>query len=495
MKTAGWKLSDLLFAAVALLLFLLPAALNRSPILYPDTVGYFQAGRAATNAVHLRLPMPAPSPAAIPAPATPPAEGAKLGIDTADGVSDARSVYYGAAFVVAWSLFGLWAIPLLQAVVCVLAIYAALRHLAPAATQLQRWAIVAGVGLLGGAGVFATTLMPDIFAGLLILAIAILAVYGARLSRVEQAGWLLLGTAAILFHKSHLLLALVMLLAMLGLGVAMRRLRWRSVLLVAGMIALGILGQVAVGIAIRHAGLNAYSPPFLLARMIGDRTAEKYLREACPRSGYESCRFLPSMPMTENEFLWSGSTKANNFASLPAADKIRVSGEQMPIVLGTLRSHGAEQLGKSVAAAFRQIGTVGITEFALMPRDNPHQALHADLAAYHDGSGIGHGTMPLRLISGLMLACYVAGGITLLALAWRGRHAPAQAADAGARAALLQATLLTVFGVLLNGAICGAISGVFDRYQGRVAWLIPLFALAILMEHRSQARHLEAQPA
>lgn len=122
MKTARWKLSDVFFAAFALLLFLLPAALNRSPILYPDTVGYFQAGRAATNAVHLRLPMPAPSPAAIPAPATPPAEGAKLGIDTADGVSDARSVYYGAAFVVAWSLFGLWAIPLLQAAVCVLAI-------------------------------------------------------------------------------------------------------------------------------------------------------------------------------------------------------------------------------------------------------------------------------------------------------------------------------------------------------------------------------------
>src|SRR5262249_22551579 len=39
-----------------------------------------------------------------------------------------------------------------------------------------------------------------------------------------------------------------------------------------------------------------------------------------------------------------------------------------------------------------------------------------------------------------------------------------------------------VFGVLVNAAICGAISGAFARYQARVAWLLP--TLVIVAEMR-----------
>jgi hypothetical protein len=38
-------------------------------------------------------------------------------------------------------------------------------------------------------------------------------------------------------------------------------------------------------------------------------------------------------------------------------------------------------------------------------------------------------------------------------------------------------TGLVVFGVLANAAICGIMSGPHDRYQARVAWLIPAMAL------------------
>jgi hypothetical protein len=39
-----------------------------------------------------------------------------------------------------------------------------------------------------------------------------------------------------------------------------------------------------------------------------------------------------------------------------------------------------------------------------------------------------------------------------------------------------------VFGVIVNAAVCGAISGPFARYQARVAWLLP--ALVIVAEMR-----------
>lgn len=481
MTVARWKRTDLLFALVTLLLFLVPAAINHGPILYPDTVGYFQAGKAAAGAAHIPLPSQAK--------AAPGQHGAaaKMGIDTEDGVSDARSVYYGAAFVFSWAAAGLWALPVLQALLCVVALYAALRHLAPDSPQLQRWAVVAGVGLIGGVGIFATTIMPDVFAGLLILALAMIAIYRPALSRLELLGWLALGVAAILFHKSHLLLALGMFCALLLLGLVTRRPRWNSLGLIALLIAVGGLGQVAFGMAARHAGLTVYSPPFLLARVIGDGTGERYLRETCPQTQYATCRFVSRMPMTENEFLWSGDGSAVSFASLPAADKAQICSEQWPIVLGTLRTHGIEQLGRSLAGVFRQIATVGVTEYAVMPRDTTTTLLHPDIHSYRQASGVATRTMPLRLFSGLMLACYALGGGALAILAVRlSRQAKEPAAEAWPTR-LLEATVLVVFAVLLNGAVCGAISGVFDRYQGRVAWLIPLFALAILIQARGTA--------
>ncbi|MGN7999796.1 hypothetical protein [Sphingomonas sp. 22176] len=481
MTVARWKRTDLLFAFVALLLFLVPAAINRSPILYPDSVGYFQAGKAAASAAH--IPLPAAHPAAAPAQSSP---AAAMGINTEDGVSDARSVYYGTAFILSWAVAGLWALPVLQALLCVVAIYAALRHLAPAAPQGVRWTVVAATGLIGGAGIFATTLMPDVFAGLLILALAIIAIYRPAVSRLELFGWLALGVAAILFHKSHLLLALGMFCALLLLGLVTRRPRWASLGLIALLIAVGGLGQVAFSMAARHAGLTVYSPPFLLARVIGDRTAEQYLRETCAQTPYATCRFVSRMPMTENEFLWSGDGNASSFASLSAAEKAQICSEQWPIVLGTLRTHGLEQLGKSVAGVFRQIASVGVTEYAVMPRDATTTLLHPDVAAYRQDSGIATQTMPLRLLSSLMLASYALGGVALAVLAVRlSRRASDTQPVVLWPTRLFEATLLVVFAVLLNGAVCGAISGVFDRYQGRVAWLIPLFALAILIQLRS----------
>jgi hypothetical protein len=489
MTVARWKRTDLLFAFVALLLFLVPAAINRSPILYPDTIGYFQAGKAAASAAHIPL--------AARAAATPAKEGsggpaAKMGINTEDGVSDARSVYYGAAFTLSWALAGIWALPVLQALICVVALHAALRHLAPDASQGLRWALVAGTGLIGGVGIFATTIMPDVFAGLLILALAVIAIYRPALSRLELLGWLALGAAAILFHKSHLLLALGMFCALLLLGLVTRRPRWTSLGLIALLIAVGGIGQAAFSVAARHAGLTVYSPPFLLARMIGDRTAERYLRETCPQTHFATCRFVSRMPMTENEFLWSGDGGAVGFAGLSAAEKAQICSEQWPIVLGTLRTHGLEQLGKSVAGVFRQIASVGVTEYAVMPRDSTTTLLHPDIQAYRARSGIAQDGMPLRLFSGLMLASYALGGAALAVLATRlHRRATACPATDAWPTRLVEATLLVVFAVLLNGAVCGAISGVFDRYQGRVAWLIPLFALAILIQLRSA----QAQPA
>jgi hypothetical protein len=37
-------------------------------------------------------------------------------------------------------------------------------------------------------------------------------------------------------------------------------------------------------------------------------------------------------------------------------------------------------------------------------------------------------------------------------------------------------------GVVINAVVCGTMSGPHDRYEARVAWLIPFVAIALLLE-------------
>ena len=50
--------------------------------------------------------------------------------------------------------------------------------------------------------------------------------------------------------------------------------------------------------------------------------------------------------------------------------------------------------------------------------------------------------------------------------------------------ATLEHLLLVLAALLLNAAICGVLSGPNDRYQARVAWLLPLMAAGLMARSR-----------
>ena len=43
---------------------------------------------------------------------------------------------------------------------------------------------------------------------------------------------------------------------------------------------------------------------------------------------------------------------------------------------------------------------------------------------------------------------------------------------------------LVLYGIVLNAAVCGILSGPFPRYQARVIWLVPMIAVLSLMALR-----------
>lgn len=466
-------------SALLLIVLFLPAWINRQPVMYPDSVGYFHAGYAAVKQavreadIHLRH---------LPASAAP-----SLARQQNDGVATARSVYYGLTYVAGYVLGGVWALALGQVLLTGACLLLAGRR-AVALTPLWTMAALSVVALVSGLNVFAVTAMPDVFAGLMLLSVGMLLAYGQAMPRREKVFWLAVVLIACLYHKAHLaILALVLAAALLLPFVRRERLRDLLLLAAAGLAAL--MGHYAVDLAVRGAtGKWPVSTPFLLARMVGDGTAERYLRDACPARHFVTCGYLSRMPMTENDFLWSHEPEVGVMGVAPPETRAAIAGEANAIVLGTLAAHPLEQLGATVRNVMTQLGDVGVNEYGLLPTDTiaPISMLRWALDRYAR-SGIAQGWMPLGAISAMMRAVYFAGLVGIGTLLWRRRSGPVLA-DASVRL-----VVLLLVGVAANALVSGAIAGVFDRYQGRVAWLAPLgflVLLAAMLKERSRGKNM-----
>jgi len=94
---------------------------------------------------------------------------------------------------------------------------------------------------------------------------------------------------------------------------------------------------------------------------------------------------------------------------------------------------------------------------------------------HYRATGIAKGWMPLAEISVFMRSIYFAAlvGIGMM-LARRGRGGIALDSPEA------RFVLLLLTGIAVNALVSGAVSGVFDRYQGRVAWLASL-GFAVLL--------------
>ena len=451
-------------ALLLLAALLLPAILNGVPIFYSDSVGYFHSGYAALEQLKAMFDAWRPHVSG----ALPLAEQEHTAIGTA------RSVYYGVPLVASYWAGGMWAFALAQVLATASALMLAARHAMGHSTGLGRreMFVLCALALFTGLNVFAVTALPDLWAGLMLLGVAMILAYARGLSRLEYGFWLIAILAAALFHKALLaILALTLLVAAPFLW----RARGRELALLAAAALLALLGHGAVDWTVaRLTGKPVVPVPFLLARMVGDGTAEPYLKETCPVRHYATCAYLGRMPMPENDFLWSRDPARSVMATATPATRAAIAGEANAIAMGVIWRDPAGVAVAAVKNAFRQFADVGVGELATLPHDDvqPIRYLRYGLERYGH-SAIAQGRMPLSALSAMMRAVYFASLLGALTLLFRRR------ADKD----VFTFTLLLFLGLAANAIVSGAISGVFDRYQGRVAWLAA-FALAALLATR-----------
>jgi len=455
---------------LAVLVMLWPAFYNGQPFFFPDTTTYIRGADAAVQKLTgVATPWTLPQGGEVP-------HGASSVSSVKDKtVLSGRSIYYGALLYLGDRAGGEWLSVLIQASLLVLALKFTLH-----AFDLDRWPYLALlVGLLSvftAAPLYASFLMPDIFAGLTILACTVLLTCNMRGRTAESLFWFVLLAAALTFHTTHVILALTL----LAVGAALyfwRRplvMRWGLGAIVAAVVIAYFCGAAFKFGVTRLVGEPPLTPPFLMARLVDDGPGYRYLVRTCPQNGFVICNFIDRLPMPSDDFLWRQDPSHGVFAASDPAVRRALSKEQYRFALAVMAFDPWGQIKASARNALAQSVLLGVPEFDYTAETKrgfadkvPRSYFDAmkTTRAYADA-------MPVHLLTAASYISTAAGigCLAFLLISVRGRHQEGTLR-------VMQLASLVVLGVIANAAICGIISGPHDRYAARVAWLIPAVAL------------------
>lgn len=484
-------------------LLCLPAAWNGLPFFYPDTPTYLRgaetvmqrlAGRASASAGS-QTHASAQAPAAPIQPQALPSQGLTSLDDKV--VLAGRSVYYGALLHGARQAGSWWVAVAVQALSVAYVLHLLVVRLwrVPVAAFV---AMAAGLALVTPLGVYASLLMPDVFAGLGLLIVATLCVYWRQLGTLDRlalAGLLLFGLCA---HASHAAVALLLLLL-----VAMLRWRgasWQGLSLPAmGVVAACIVGAVAAEWAFAQ-GVNRAlgAPPLRLphttARLIDMGPGTDFLRQHCPSAGYAVCAYTRNYPTPWDEFLFSADPARGTLALADAATKRRISAEQGRFVMDVIAHDPAGVLRGWATDLVRQLLSFRVDVWSLGPRE---LAMYAGrvapetLVAMQEARGW-NAPAYNRALTIATYASTIAAALAAVWWAWRRRVG----AQARVPQRLEQVAWIAIGGVMANALVCATAASSLDRFQARVVWVLPFLAMAVLALVGSHAaRRLEGSGA
>ncbi len=310
-------------------------------------------------------------------------------------------------------------------------------------------ALCAGLAALSAAPWFASLLMPDILASMVVLCLFLLGY--ARLGWPVQAWLRALGSFAIASHLSYLPLAL-------AVGVVALLLGGRRIVLAPLGVALAVLlATNAVGHG--RFGISPYGSVFALARLVTDGPAQAVLARECPAAGWKLCDWQGRFPDDSDLFLWKDWGPVWS-----TGGPMALAPEASAIVRATLVQEPLWVLRSGLANVWEQLWRVRLGD--TLGNDWLEGSITGSLQAYLPAAEMARFRAGRQMRETLRAvaeplnpwhaAVLVAGGIATLVLAARGQ----------------KLAVLVLVGVLANAAASGALSRPHDRYQARMAWLV-----------------------
>jgi hypothetical protein len=432
-KIGGARL--VLIGAVAACLLLWVALYNGYPTVYPDTGSYLYTG-----AFHIALP-PFRSP------------GYSIFIEL-------TSLGTSAWFTVA-----------VQAIVVVAVLYEACKYLIGGESKFRDYCMLAIVCVLAALTSLpweASLLMPDVFAGVVFLAVFLLA-FNNQLRLTERICLAAILAISVGAHMSLLPIAALFIAALAiprvagcqtsGAPPLKSMLAWLVVPIVAAGLWTAMLNR-SMGLGFKF---SVSGNEFLLGRLFDDGLAADFLHENCPKKPFVACRDLTDLPRTTEEFLfWN-----------PLLHDMDGHGDEIEhLVRGTLAAYPLKFVGSSIKETFRQLATFRtgqeVRDFALnAPNSNAAMIKRIFPRDFHAFSNS-------RLIRGQLVPLVGAATVIDRTVFWLSTTACLVLACAKRVDRLNRFFYSAIAFLVINAAICATLAGVYDRYQSRVEWIMPL---------------------
>ncbi|MGE5478112.1 MAG: hypothetical protein ACM3Q1_15770, partial [Bacteroidales bacterium] len=376
-----------------------------------------------------------------------------------------RIMTYGAFVGIAKPFGTLWVVVWAQALMMAWMLHEAVW------AWIGRWRpyVFVGLGfalcLLTGLPWVVSQVMADMFAGLSVLGIAVLA-FGSAIPLWRRMVLVPIVALSISVHMSHVAVALGLLLVLtalwLGGKLSLRMPRPRL-----GLAALAImLGTASVPtvhyLATGRAFFTESGQVLQLALFVQDGLAKKYLDQVCPEGApLKMCEHKEELPYTADEFLW-GDSPFDEMGGWKA-----MHDEAGVIVKGAIAMFPADVARAMLNNTLTQMDLIAVGE-DLVPmtwhfvrtqlKHYPH-----DFRAFRFARQQRRDSISFDAINKLQVPVAQAAEIAMLPLlfvAWRRRDRIS--------GGILVVVLMALLG---NAFVCGALSNPHDRYQNRMVWL------------------------
>ncbi len=324
---------------------------------------------------------------------------------------------------------------------------------------------------------YVSTVMPDIFGGMLILSFFLLAFCYAELSRWERVYFFLLASGSLVVHVSFVPVGLALFVVALGLRLVTRltTLRSKPLVLAASLVlSLGLTSFVSWKFWGNFAG-PPYAPPYLLAHVLVDGEGKRFLETECPTAKFALCGHLDLIPHDVEDFMFRTYSP---YRALGKSKQIRAEGSK--IVLGSALMFPRETIGAAIKEAGLQVATFSTEVAQLSDLPDGRGGSLADafaesypyVAAGYEGTLQSQGKLdadhlrPINLIDEIVVIISVVAMVPLTAKALARKNP-----------LMVALMAVVVIAVIVNGCVTGVAVGVFGRFGARVIWLLPFAAM------------------
>jgi hypothetical protein len=402
-------------------------------------------------------------------------------------VPPSRPVFYGLFLLLAHWRLTLWGVVLAQSAVVVYLLRAVIENVGPAQNagtrrDLELVGITACLAIGTSLPWFTGWVMSDVFAGVCVL--SLFRILCEPLPRREGLAIGVLLVLSMIVHLSHLPLAIVLLI-LARCGQRVRRSlfpstgAWRRAWLCVGiaLVCVPSTNRLLTG----RAFFSNATHVFLLARLLSDGIPQKLLAEHCSERHYQLCQYQADLPLSLGYYLWDPNSPLERTGGWGGSQA-----ESWRVIEDCLREYPVLVLQGAVRTFFIQLGSFRTA---------------ADLRPFLEGTAINYemqrrfpneygayrasrqqqGRLSVDIFTWLhwwvfVFSAVVSIGIVLWDL-WNGM--------------MDMATLQHIFvwaAMVSNAAIVSISNEPDDRFQARLAWLIPFSVLVSACRTRPLTR-------